>query len=447
MRLSIFLVVAVGALAACDKMKMPTSESINEIAARDIQAMRGALAVTPNEIDLSNDLDAALPGAIRASDRYRAARAREIEAAATIRAARSASRPQASVTARAGQLRETGASSDSFSGAYGNLTISQLISDGGETRSTIEGSLARANAARAERLATGNEVALNASSAWLELWLANERIRLLDDRIGSMETLVDQIERLAANGMVDATTLDSARRQLVDIDLQRAQMRQALTSAQTQFRRHFKALPEGRVNLPELISSEQARRLASNWETAPEINISAAELIAARANVERIRASFTPRASLQAGSNSPIDENDPTTHTLGVAVEYQIYSGGRRQADLDAAESRAQAAEASLADRIQMFGADLDSLIAQLDAAEAAIELAQQRVELTSAEQEAARSQLVTGQSDLRSLVDAEISGYRAADQMLEARARRSELALAVAARTGWLLERLGLEE
>lgn len=445
-RLALLLSTAV-TVSACVGGGPRSLDTMSGDAAQEISSLGGAMAVTITEIDLSGDLARALPGAVRASDAYRAARGREAEAMANIAAANSARRPQASVNLRGGELRESGARSDRFTGAYGSLTVSQLFSDGGGTRAAIDAATARALGARAERIAAGNEAALNAGRAWLELWQASARTALLAERSGSIDTLLGQIERMAENGMIDTATVDSARRQLVDINLERTQLRQSLSSAEAQFRRHFKALPEGSIGLTEVITADEARALAAATDTAPELRRAASDLIAARADLEARRATFRPRTSVQAGRNTPIDENDPDTTTFGLVVEYQIATGGRRVAEVEAAEARVSAAEAVLAERYEALGAEMAALVAQLDAAEAGLSLAQERVDLSAAEADTARSQLVTGQSSLRALIDAEIAHYRAADQLLTARAEKLGLQLAIAARAGELLIRLGLDE
>jgi outer membrane protein TolC len=305
--------------------------------------------------------------------------------------------------------------------------------------------MANALAARAEREGVGNEVAGAAARAWIELWLARQRVDLLDQRVASVTELLAQLERMAQSGMVDAATVDSARRQLVDIELERARLDQGRITTEAQFRQYFRAVPTGAPALQEIIDAETASSLVSSWETAPDVKRAGAELLAARADLARQEAALRPRASIQSGVNSPVKENDPTDITLGLTLEYQISTGGRRRAEIEAARERVDLAENRLRETRDNLVAELDGLAAQLDMMAASIRLAEERSRLAEAEVSAARSQLVTGQSNLRALIDAEIASYRANDQRLSAQAAKLGMQLSIAARTGALTARLGI--
>lgn len=399
------------------------------------------------DIDLSSTLLAALPGAVRGSDLYRSALAREREALAGIDVAQSARRPQASTTLRGGALQETGGVRDRrLEGVYGNLTVSQLLADGGGVAAGIDAASARTLGARADRIRTGNEVALSAANAWLQLWQAQARVALLNSRSGDIDTLLGQIERMAANGMVDNATVDSARRQLVDVNLERARLEQEYRAAQAQFRRYFRALPEGAISDQEIITMSEAVDQLQLWSEAPELKQAAAELLAARADLRRREAAFSPRASIQSGVNSPIDDNDSTDVTVGLVLEYTIASGGQREAEVRASQARVEAAEAALADAYASAEAQAAEARAQLEAMQTSLALTEERIRLRSAEAETARSQIVTGQSSLRELIDAEISNYRAEDEMLRMRAEKLGLQMAIASRVGTLTTRIGLD-
>jgi uncharacterized protein YpmS len=65
---------------------------------------------------------------------------------------------------------------------------------------------------------------------------------------------------------------------------------------------------------------------------------------------------------------------------------------------------------------------------------------------LSASEAETSRSQITTGQSTLRQLVEAEVSNYRAHDRQIAIWAERQILLLTIAARTGEVARRIGLQ-
>jgi outer membrane protein TolC len=75
----------------------------------------------------------------------------------------------------------------------------------------------------------------------------------------------------------------------------------------------------------------------------------------------------------------------------------------------------------------------------QIESIERSLPLLEQQLKLGQSEAETSRSQLLTGQSNLRQLVEAEIAMYRTQDQQIALQAERNALLLTVAARTGSL--------
>jgi hypothetical protein len=69
------------------------------------------------------------------------------------------------------------------------------------------------------------------------------------------------------------------------------------------------------------------------------------------------------------------------------------------------------------------------------------------KLRLSRLEAETSRSQMMTGQSNLRQLVEAEIAIYRAQDEQIAMQAEQQTLLLTIAARTGALSRLIGLED
>jgi outer membrane protein, adhesin transport system len=388
----------------------------------------------------------ALLGAVRSNQGYLAALASERQALDRIGVAESARRPQFGVNGTAGAFRENGSREGTETGAAANVTLSQLLFDGGEAVAGINQATAEALVAQADREVTANELALEAARAWIDVWQYRERIALLRSRTTEMREILSQIERMAQNGMLDRSMLEDARRQIVTVDLEESRMRADLASAQVRFQRFFR-VPDAGVNRPEaIISMARARQEAGRWEQAPSLRRAAGELIIARSAVSAAEAAFSPRARLQAGVNSPLDPDDAVDTSVGLTFEYTFGDGGRRRAQLAAAEARLEAATAQVSDRQQTLRAELDATVRQLAEIERAMPLLQENIRLSRSTAETARSQIATGQSNLRQLVDAEIDSYRASDQHIAMQAERMVLQLTIAARTGALAREIGLE-
>ena len=197
----------------------------------------------------------------------------------------------------------------------------------------------------------------------------------------------------------------------------------------------------------QLVTVERARSSAEEWQEAPELQRKAAELLAAQAAVDEARSSFMPRAQLQAGALSPMESGETTDLTLGLSLEYNFNDGGRRKKQLEAAEANVLAIDAQLGYAQRGLKAELQAGLTRLASIERAIPLLANKLRLSQLEAKTSRSQMQTGQSNLRQLVEAEIAIYRAQDKQIAMQAQRQTLLLTIASRRGVLSEILGLED
>lgn len=398
-------------------------------------------------IALTQGLAPALRAAVSTNEGYLGALALEAEALGQVGVVASARRPQLTGNANIGGIRETGSNTDTTTGVAGGVNVSQLVYDGGASASAMNRATALALSAQAGRVAQGNEIALSAAQAWIGLWQYSERLRLLQARTSEMDMLVEQIERMASNGMLDKASLENAQRQIVDIKLEESRLIAGQAEAQVLFQRFFNAKPSNVPQPSELVSATQARALAQDWQTAPGLQRQAAELLAAQAAVGEARSAFKPSARLQAGARSPLDSDESTDLTVGLSLEYSFNDGGRRKKQLEVAEARVTATDAQLSDAQRGLEAELQAGLTRLVSIERAMPLLADKLRLSRLEAETARSQMQTGQSNLRQLVEAEIAIYRAQDEQIAMQAEQQVLLLTIAARTGALSRLVGLQD
>lgn len=390
---------------------------------------------------------AALRGAVLSNDGYRAALAYEAEAMAGIDVARSAQAVQVSANATLGAQHEGPPVSKVTRGVAGDLSVSKLLYDGNGSVGAIDEATAGALAAQSRRLERANNIALDAATAWVDLWLASTRLRLLNQKTAQLDKLIGQMDRMVENGMLDRGKYESVKRQVLDIELERSSVRADRAEATKNFRRYFGstwAQPSAPANI---VTDRIMRDRATAWKTAPRLRQGAAELAAARGALIQAQAAFKPSIQMRAGVTSPMSQNDSTDVTAGLVLHYQFTDGGRRKARLQAAEQRVEALDANLSD--EQLGAKVAMTTAQHKLATLAksLPLVNEKIRLSSSEVELARSQLMTGQTGLQQLFAAELENYRAQDRRAELRAEMHILKLTIAAQSGYLTDLIGLEQ
>lgn len=422
----------------------------NPIAVEEMSAALSAelaadSAKAEDPVPLSDGFERAVARAVKANAGYRAALAQEREAQSKVGVAESVRKPQLGAEANLGGIREFDSNNDTMTGISAGISLSQLVYDGGESVAAINRATAEALAVSAERVLQANELALEIARAWIDVWQFNERRRLLRSRTSAMDTMVSQMERMAANGFVDRAALDSARRQIVDIQLEETRLQADLADAQVRFRRYFRQVP-GRLSLPkDIITPAMARTQAGEWKSAPSLEVRAASLIAARHAVHEAESAFRPRLRVQTGLRTPMDNADPSTGIWGLRFDYSMFDGGRRVNQLEAAIARRAAVEEQLHEEKTTLEAQLAAALSRLGGIERSMPLLAEQIRLSAREATTLRSQIATGQATVRQLVEAEIENYRAQDRQIAMQAERQILLLAISARTGKLGRQIGL--
>lgn len=420
--------------------------AVTEMSAALSAELAAASADAAEPVALSDGFASAVAQAVETNAGYRAALAQEREAASRVGVAESVRRPQLSADANLGGLREFASGGDTVTGISGGLSLSQLIFDGGASTAGINRATAEALGAQAQRAALANTLALEVAQAWVDVWQFDQRVRLLRGRTSEMEAMVAQMERMAANGFADRAALDAARRQIVDVRLEETRLLADLADAQVRFRRHFRQSP-GQVSQPtEIVTPDVARAQRGAWHNAPSLEVRAASVLAARHGVAEAEAAFRPRLRLQTGLRTPMDTADPASSNFGLGFDYIFFDGGRRVQQLEAAIARLAAVEEQLREEQVTLEAELAAALERLAGIERSMPLVAEQIRLSASEAETSRSQITTGQSTLRQLVEAEIENYRAQDRQIAMRAERQMLLLSIAARTGELGRLVGLQ-
>jgi adhesin transport system outer membrane protein len=365
-----------------------------------------------------------------------------------IEVAESTQRIQINGSSTIGGIREDGGNTadQTTTGIAAGITLSQLIYDGGQSASNISRATAEAFGASAERRSIGNDIALEAGRAWIDYWQYQTRLFALQERTSEMNNIVSQMERMASNGMIDRAALDSARRQILDISLEEMLYKSELEQAQINFIRFFNYDLKSVSKPSEIDGLAEALGQSDNWRRSPSLQKTAAEVVVATHVVQSAQAAFEPRAKVQGGLTSPMKNGESTDTSLGVVLEYTFGDGGKRAAQLKEAKAGLEAAKSRLQDVQTGLDAELKSAMNKLNALKKSMPLIQEKILLSKDEAKTARSQLTTGQADLRKLIDAKLENYRAEDRLISMQAEKLTLELLIAAKSGALSELIGLE-
>ncbi len=423
-----------------------------ELDGRVAGLVSGAVTAEPapasaKSVPLSGGYVPAIRAAVLSNHGYTASLREIRQAQATVRASQSALRPQLTGNVMAGGVatRENGSTSTE-TGLGAGLNLSQLLYDGGESVAGIDATTARAYSTVYLATAQANEIGLAAASAWIDLWQYSQQMALVDSRLAEVRPLLSRIDSLIANGLGDRADIASARRQFLDLELERLRIEAALDDAANRFSRYFGQRP-GKVSTPEnLFSADKIYRMGERWTEAPRLIATAAEIISAQHELEAAKARLKPQVVMQVGADSPTSQDDDPELSAGLSLRYTFGDGGRRKADVTAREERVAALQFRLDDLRAQTRSEFDSLIARYRSLEASMKMLNQRIAALEDEKDTLYSQLSSGQSTMRQLVETEVLYYRALSDQIALRGERLRLELALSASAGTLLKRLGID-
>lgn len=434
-------------LVSCSEKPAGRVQILDDLSTALTKEMPLKQSVMNGAVGPASDFDKAILQAVEANEAYRAARLFERELMAGIGVAESVRRWQIAATSTVGGVREQGGTkpSNTTTGISGGIQASKMIYDSGESAANITSATAEAVGARLERIIIGNELALEAARAWVDVWQYEEKLNILNSRLIEMRTLVAQIERMASNGMMDRAAVDSVLSKVVTISLEQARLQSDLSQAQVRFARFFHQKPSDLSMPAGLVTMSDARLQAGAWQEAPDLQRRAVELIVAKNTVLVAKAAFNPKVKFQGGISSPIQDGESTDVSAGLSLEYKLADGGKRKSQLDAAEARMESVTNSLLDAQRSLELEITVSIQQLKAIDLSIPLLQRQITLSASGAKTAKSQLATGQANLIQVIEAKITQYRAEYRQITARAEKVVLQLVIASRTGLLGRLIGL--
>ena len=283
---------------------------------------------------------------------------------------------QISASANAGQTVKDGAglASTTERGASANLSVSQLIFDGGSSVARID--QARANAFIAEmdvELAV-NTTAKDAAVSWINLDTLNKRDTQFQSLMTKTEKMLTQMETLVSSGMVDKSASASAEIAARALSLEKANLDAQIAAAAASYMKFFGTIPKDLSTPPSLLTAADLDHIQRNWNRAPLIAQTAARVLSAKQSLIAAQGREKPTVGFKAGMASPMEKDERTTYAIGLEVSWIIGDGGQREADTATQAANLKAAEQQLKGAKLAGKRELDTAVSRRTALIASLE-------------------------------------------------------------------------
>jgi adhesin transport system outer membrane protein len=257
---------------------------------------------------------------------------------------------QISASANAGQTVKDGAglSSTTERGASANLSVSQLIFDGGSSVARIDQARANAFIAEMDVELAANTTAKDAAVSWINLDTLYKRDTRFQALMTKTEKMLTQMETLVASGMIDKSASASAEIAARALSLEKANLDAQISAASASYMKFFGTVPKNLSTPPSLFTAADIAHIQSNWNRAPIMARTAAQVLAAKQSLIAAQGREKPTVGFKAGMASPMEKDERTTYAVGLEVSWIIGDGGRREANTAAQAANLKAAEQKL---------------------------------------------------------------------------------------------------
>ena len=440
------LITAMLALSACGAPQYSTSKLNTEV---------NALSKVPSDIlsqpklvkTLSGNFNSDLSKIVTNSPEYIASMSSYKASLSQILVADADRELQISASANAGQTVKDGAglSSTTERGASVNLSASQLIFDGGSSVAKIDQARANAFIAEMEVELAANTTAKNAAVSWINLDTLYKRDTRFQALITKTEKMLTQMETLVASGMIDKSASASAEIAARALSLEKANLDAQISAASASYMKFFGTVPKNLSTPPSLLTAADIAHMQSNWNRAPIMAQTAAQVLAARQSLIAAQGREKPTVGFKAGMASPMEKDERTTFAVGLEVSWIIGDGGRREANTAVQAANLKAVEQKLEGAKLAGKRELDTALSRRAALIASLETLAAQEAASENELEIMLSQLATGQTTVRQLIQAEEKAYRTSDQRISVASELLKIDYEMLASSGLLSKRLGI--
>lgn len=388
---------------------------------------------------IQTDFGRRVAQAVRTAPALTSADATLREARAAELAASGAFLPTVSFGAEATAERVSGASSK---GVSPYVRVSQLVYDGGASRSETAAAAARVYQAQGSRLEKASATALSAVEAWQAVITRRKLLDLAQENLAVHRDFVTQIAEVASAGAGVQSELLTAKARLADAETGAVDARASLDRAEATFTEIFGTAPGG------LAAPPRAPALPGSRDTviaeSPRMRAITARKAAAEAELSASEARKLPSVSLGATGLRAAGGGADTK--LDLSVNYALDTGRKRAAASEAAKARLDAIAAEADGLSREIARALDFVRSDQKAGAERVRAARAAARANAETVAAARDEFSVGRRSLLEVLDAQRDYVAAQSTQIRAEEEYFLTDYAALSLTGDILDVFGIK-
>ncbi|MCP4041755.1 MAG: TolC family outer membrane protein [Gammaproteobacteria bacterium] len=257
-------------------------------------------------------------------------------------------RPSLDLSATTGLVTQKDPTSDSFDRSQADLTLTQNLFNGFDTRNHMRQAKSRMTSAIYQLYDTADNAALEAIRAYLDLLSEISLIALADRNVKSHERILSQIQEQSAAGIGHGSDIEQTEGRLASAKAslvgQQNNLQDALTRLHKVLGRYLQTGEISEPEVPTLPPGTIEELIEEALLNHPALRSARQNIQAARFDYQRSRRSNFPQLDLQlqqsVGNNIGGIDNNRNERSVMLSLQYNLYRGGA-----DLAEQRKKISE------------------------------------------------------------------------------------------------------
>jgi outer membrane protein, adhesin transport system len=236
---------------------------------------------------------------------------------------------------RRASLGDDGGNSDTLLRKEAQLTLSQMLFDGFETRSEVERQTARVSSAAYRVQETAEFIALDAAEAHLEVLRYQDIVRLSNDNLDQLQRFLGQVRDLERGGRADSADIEQTQARVAQAEATIASSRGSLADALATYEQIVGEKPTALTVEPSPVAALPAGVEAAAEEasvSSPTVLIAASDVDVAEAELRGSKANYLPRLDAELSASAADDIGGIQGEEVGASallvMRYNLFRGG-----------------------------------------------------------------------------------------------------------------------
>lgn len=229
-----------------------------------------------------------------------------------------------------------------FNGAFGELTLRQMLYDGSLTRSEVNRFSHLQLVSYFELLESAEQAAFNAFAAYQDILRQRELVELAKNNLNKHYDVFKQVENSARAGVARSADLEQVNGRVSLAKTNLITEMSNLHDISARYLRLVGSLPPGNMQQVELSAQELPDNIRATlllaYQGSPVYHAALRNILASEQGIVAQRSNFRPKIDLKARygtqsydavGNSP----DQSEASIGIELRYNLFNGGRDRAN------------------------------------------------------------------------------------------------------------------